>query len=202
MKYAIVGAGGHALEMTEVLLSLGEHPNAIDYFVEEAFLDSAFKFGAQSLGNLKKETDKYQVVIAIGDASSREQISNDLGSVKYPTIVHPSAVIGSSAAFGIGCQIAQFACFTSNVIVGDFCIVNTHAGVSHECVIGNFVNLSPRSALMGHVRIGNHVTIGPGAIVLAKVEVCDHVRILPGSVVNRCITAPGVYGGSPARKIG
>ena len=55
MKYAIVGAGGHALEMTEVLLSLGTHQKEIDYFVEESFFDSASKLNTQSLDELVKK---------------------------------------------------------------------------------------------------------------------------------------------------
>ena len=202
MKYAIVGAGGHALEMTEVLLSLGTHQKEIDYFVEESFFDSASKLNTQSLDELVKKTDDYQIIIAIGDTSSREQISIVLGSVTYPTIVHPSAVVGSSTTLGIGNQISQIACLTSNVLVGNFCIINVNAGAGHGSVIGNFVNLAPGAALMGNVRIGNHCSIGPGALILSGVEICDHVNILPGSVVNKSILASGTYGGSPARKIG
>ena len=142
-----------------------------------------------------------RVVIAIGDTPARERISKVLGSAKYPTIIHPSAVIGSSSTLGKGTQIAPLACLSSNVVVGDFSIIHLSAGAGHECVIGNFVNLSPLVALMGNVCIGNHCVIGPDAIVLSGVEVCDHVHIMPGSIVKKSIMVSGVYGGSPARKI-
>lgn len=202
MKYAIVGAGGHALEIKETLISLGTDNIDLDFFVEESFHEPPSLLNVQPLDNLKNKIDKYQIVIAIGDGSARERISQGLGQAMYPSVVHKSAVLGTSVRLGIGTYLAPFACLTAHVQVGKFCIINAYAGAGHGCIIGNFVQLSPHAALMGDVRLGHHVQIGPNAIVLSGVQICDYVKILPGSVVNKSIKDPGIYGGCPARKIG
>lgn len=49
--------------------------------------------------------------------------------------------------------------------------------------------------------LGDNVFIGAGAIIIGPVEICSNVIIGAMSLVNRSITEPGVYVGSPAKKI-
>ena len=48
---------------------------------------------------------------------------------------------------------------------------------------------------------GDNVVIGANTVVIGPVEICDNVIIGAMSLVNRNIAEPGVYVGSPARKV-
>lgn len=50
--------------------------------------------------------------------------------------------------------------------------------------------------------LGDNVVLGEACILLGPLEICDNVVIGSGSLVNRSITEPGIYVGSPARKVG
>lgn len=49
--------------------------------------------------------------------------------------------------------------------------------------------------------LGDNVVLGEAAILLGPLDICDNVIIGAGSLVNRSITEPGVYVGSPIRKV-
>ncbi len=54
----------------------------------------------------------------------------------------------------------------------------------------------------GCIEVGNNVFIGARSIILPNVKICDNVYIAAGSCVTKSIETPGIWGGTPARKIG
>lgn len=48
---------------------------------------------------------------------------------------------------------------------------------------------------------GDNVVIGANSVVIGPVRICDNVMVGAMSLVNRDIDEPGIYVGSPARKI-
>ncbi len=50
-------------------------------------------------------------------------------------------------------------------------------------------------------RLGDNVVIGTGVVLIGPLEVCDDVVIGAMSLVNKNILEPGVYVGTPAKKI-
>ena len=55
--------------------------------------------------------------------------------------------------------------------------------------------------MCGRCEIGDHVFLGAGSTVIDKRKIVDHVIIGAGSTVIKDILEPGIYVGSPARKI-
>lgn len=71
-----------------------------------------------------------------------------------------------------------------------------------------FVGRSPtdaeylrRHALRRVFVLGDNVVIGANSVVIGPVDICDNVTVGAMSLVNRSITEPGVYVGTPARKV-
>lgn len=50
-------------------------------------------------------------------------------------------------------------------------------------------------------RFGDNVVIGAGSVIIGPVDICDNVTIGAMSLVNKSITEPGVYVGTPARRV-
>lgn len=49
--------------------------------------------------------------------------------------------------------------------------------------------------------LGDNVVIGANSVIIGPVRICDNVTIGAMSLVNKDIVEPGVYVGSPARKV-
>ena len=49
---------------------------------------------------------------------------------------------------------------------------------------------------------GDNVVVGVNSVIVGPVDICDNVVIGSMSLVNRSITEPGLYVGTPVRRIG
>ncbi|MDN4164917.1 acyltransferase [Cytophagales bacterium LB-30] len=131
------------------------------------------------------------------------------------TVVQPVNLYGCE--IGDQCFIGPFVEIQRSVKIGARTKVQSHSficelvTIGSDCFIGHgvmFVNDTFQKggpargdkSLWKSTQIGNHVSIGSNATIL-PVSICDHVVIGAGAVVTKSIHEPGVYAGSPARKI-
>ena len=63
------------------------------------------------------------------------------------------------------------------------------------------MHVAPGAVLSGGVTVGDDCMIGAGATVIQDVVLCAGCLIGAGSTVVGEISVPGVYAGSPARRI-
>jgi sugar O-acyltransferase (sialic acid O-acetyltransferase NeuD family) len=201
-KLAIIGAGGHSREVTQVLRVLGYSLGDVKYYVDTPFLNRVPQKGLFDVSLLSASETGPEVIIAVGDSHLRERFSVQLGrDFSFKSLIHPLATIGDDVFLGLGAQVMQFCAITANVTIGRFPIINIHASIGHDCVVGDFFTASPRSNLTSSNIIGNHVFLGAGSIVLPGVSICDNVILGAGAIVISDITEPGTYVGMPACKI-
>ncbi|PLC51586.1 UDP-3-O-(3-hydroxymyristoyl)glucosamine N-acyltransferase [Pollutimonas subterranea] len=131
------------------------------------------------------------------------------------TLVNPVNLYGCT--LGDDVFVGPFVEIQSGVKIGNRSRIQSHAFVcelveiGEDCFVSHgakFVNdlfshggpARGNKALWMATRLGNRVSIGTNATVL-PVQICDDVVVGAGAVVTRDIVAPGVYAGSPARKI-
>lgn len=81
--------------------------------------------------------------------------------------------------------------FGPNVVVVDH---NHIYSDSSELICKQGFSIAP-------VKIGSDIWVGSNVTICEGVEICDHVVIGANSVVAKSILKPGVYVGSPVRKI-
>ncbi len=199
-KVVIIGAGGHAKVVADIIQKSGDH---IVGFLEANHKRSEFL----SLPILGEDTDfrKYKenyFIIAIGSAKAREAISERMQGVKWYTAIHPSAVISSiNTSIGEGSVIMPNAVINPNSIIGKHCIINSSALVEHDNSIGDFVHISVGAKCAGTVTVGNKTWIGAGATVSNDVKICEECMIGAGAVVVKSIEQKGTYVGVPAKKM-
>ena len=127
-----------------------------------------------------------------------------------------SILIGQAFTIGAKCNFrsAGEITFENHVGVASQVVVETnlHIGVgsiisSQVAFIGNDHSVTPGQSTKlppkkkADVKIGSNCWIGYGVIIIGPVNICSDVIIGAGSVVTRNIEEPGVYVGSPARKI-
>ena len=121
--------------------------------------------------------------------------------IPLATIVHPTALISSSAKIGSGTTILANVIININTKVGIGCIVNNGAIIEHDCMVGNYVNICPKFAMAGHSSIGYKSYLGIGSTVIDDIRIGNRVTVGAGAVVVSNISDNIVAIGVPAKKM-
>lgn len=194
----IIGASAHGRIAADTIRSMG---GTVRGFIDDAYEKGTVIDGIPVLGDDEdaKGFPDCGFIIAIGNREKRKQISA-LG-LDWTTIIHPSAVVSSSAKIGRGCFVMPLAVINADAVIGDFSIVKSGAVVEYDNRIGNFCNLAPNSVCGASCVIGDNTQISIGATVRNNINICADVTVGAGAVVVRDIKEPGAYVGIPAKKL-
>lgn len=187
----IIGAGGHASVIAEIIkirqllvlgvVALNEQP--IKGYEEFPCLgndDSIRNYDPASV----------RLIIAIGTTSVESNAQREALYQKYKmlgyqfaTLIHPAAVVASTALIQEGAQIMAGAIIQSNSSIGHNTIINTRASIDHDCQIGHSVHIAPGATLSGNVIVGDQAFIGVGATVIQGRKIGDNMMIRAGGLV-------------------
>ena len=205
-KVIIIGAGGHAKVIADIILKSGDRVlGFLDDNIETGtIIDN--QEGFEVLGKvdtvmeLQEENPELEFIIGIGNNNIRKNIAEEY-NLKYYTAIHPTANIGFGVVIKEGTTIMANACISPSTYIGKHCIINTASIVEHDNIIREYVHISPSATLAGTVVIGVKTHIGAGATIINNVNVTSNVIVGAGAVVVKDITESGTYVGVPAKKI-
>lgn len=201
----IIGNGGHASVLTEILLAKGEE---IIGFTALNLEDN--DFGLSYLGRdeniLNYQPSEIELVLGLGmiqPSPIREKIFNDFRSRNYrfKSIIHPSAIISPSVNLGQGIQIMAGAIIQTNTKIADNTIINTGAIIDHDCQIGSQVHIAPGTKLSGNVHIQKGTHIGVGVTIIQGIRIGENCLIGAGAVVINDIKSNVKAFGVPAKEV-
>lgn len=196
----VVGAGGHAREVADIVRAVGAF--RFVGFLADAEPAPSDPAAPDYLGPLDNLTDHAQhYALAIGDSQARARVAarlTELGGTPI-SAVHPSAHVGPAVTHDDGLIVFPGACLTTNVRLGRHCHVNVNSSISHDCRIGDFVTVSPGSVVCGAVEIGDRTYVGANACIIQNLTLGADVTVGAGAVVSSSLLAPGTYVGVPAR---
>jgi sugar O-acyltransferase (sialic acid O-acetyltransferase NeuD family) len=197
----VIGAGGHAKSIAEVAIAAGF---TIEAFISPSEGDSEF-MGIRVLRSLPEDIAVRTESIAIGIGANylREKVMLELqGSCqpsRFPALIHPSAIIASSAQIDMGTTIHQNAVVGPSSRIGKFCTVNTSATIDHDSVMEDFSSMGPGAHTGGGVTIGKRAHISIGAIAIHGIEIGSDSILGAGSCATESIPELTVSVGTPAR---
>jgi sugar O-acyltransferase (sialic acid O-acetyltransferase NeuD family) len=192
----VLGIGGHAKVIISVLQAMGCR-------VVEAYDDDPALWGAQVLGVpvvgplSSIGAARLPAVIGFGDNHLRRKIAASL-SLKWMTLVHPSAVVHDSVKLGAGTVVFAGAVIQPDCTLGAHVIVNTGASVDHDCVVGDFAHVSPGAHLAGGVQVGEGAFLGIGSAAIPLTRIGAWTTLGAGGVVVRDLPRDVIAIGVPA----
>jgi sugar O-acyltransferase (sialic acid O-acetyltransferase NeuD family) len=209
MRVLILGAGGHAQVVADILQRMQEvdtETTPIGYIDDDPTLADKRFLGLPVLGTIADlpTIPHDAVVVAIGDNATRQRLFEKLQNQgEWFTIArHPSAVIAPDVQIGPGSMICAGAVVNPGSVIGANVILNTGCTVDHHNHIGNHTHIAPGAHLGGEVAIGEGTLVGIGAIVTLLRTIGAWSVIGAGSVITRDIPARVTAVGSPARIVG
>lgn len=199
----VVGAGGHAKSIAEIAIAAGF---TIEAFISPDAEDSEF-MGVRVLNSLPENIAGRTESIAIGIGANylREKVWTELREScelsRFPALIHPTAVIASSAQIGPGASVHQNSVVGPSTRIGKFCTINTSATIDHDCELKDFASLGPGAHTGGNVTIGERAHISIGAIAIHGIEIGHDSILGAGSCATNSIPELTVYVGTPARAL-
>lgn len=202
----IIGSGGHARVVLDAIRA-GTGLNPVGFLDDHrpygAIIDDLPVLGATDrLQDVGRELSA-GAIVAIGANYTRrtivERIESARNSVEWLTVIHPSAVISTTANIGAGSIVMAGCVINPNVVLGNHVIVNTHSSIDHDSTMGDFSSTGPGVATGGNTRIGHGSYIGIGATLIHGTSVGIDSVIGAGAVVLDRIGDLSVAYGTPAR---
>lgn len=201
----IIGNGGHASVLTEILLAQGEKIIGFTALSEEENVFQLRYLGKDDivLQYSKNEIELVLGIGMIGPNSLRAKMYQHFTQFGYhfKSIIHPTAIIAPSVTLGKGVQMMAGTIAQTNVKIADNTIINTGAQLDHDCSIGQHVHIAPGTVLSGAVTIGEGTHIGTNVTVIQNITIGQNCLIGAGAVVVKNITDNKVVFGVPAKEV-
>jgi UDP-perosamine 4-acetyltransferase len=202
-KLIILGAGGHARSVMDILLQnndfeiIGCIDPSSSEVLDQPVIGNDNDLEALYLRGIKK------IFVAIGDNHLRDRLFKKVESIGFQPInvISRHAMISPRANLGKGICIMAGAVINVNTVIEDNTIINTHCSIDHDCDIGRSAHIAPGVALSGTVKIGTGVQVGTGASVIDGITIGDWAFIGGGAAVVSDIPEGVLAYGVPARII-
>lgn len=206
----LIGMGGHSLSVMDSIIKEGTYHIA-------GFIDCLDKKGTTCLSypwigedkDLQKLFDQgisyaFITIGYMGDSKIRSQLYKALKAIGYsiPTIIDPSAVIGTEVVLDEGIYVGKQAVINTKAQVGKLSIINTGAIIEHGCELKEEVHIAPGTVLCGDVRVGAHTFVGANSTVIQGISMGTYTKVGAGSVVCRNLGSNVLAYGNPCKVIG
>jgi len=173
VRVLIIGAGGHAQIVADILLQAlkeGSSYKPVGFLDDDATLLEKNFLNLPVLGKIAQlnQIDHDSVIIAIGDNRDRAYLFDSIlaENEKIINAIHPSALIASDVRFGQGVMICAGVVINTGTVIGDNVILNSGCTIDHHNQIGSHAHIAPGVHLGGNVTIGEGTLVGIGACVI------------------------------------
>lgn len=201
----LIGSGGHAKVVLEAVLArnpdrrvtiLDDDPEAANRYILGLKVSGSREW-------LSSNAAGVPTALAIGDNKARLALLDWLAAEgrEVETIIHPSAIVGSTVEIGDGAFLAAGSIATAEAKIGRATILNTGCSVDHDCVIGEGAHIGPGVHLCGNVEVGARSLVGVGSAVRPGIRIGSDVVVGAGSTVVADIPNGATYAGCPARML-
>ena len=205
MKILIIGAGGHARVIGDIIRLQGH--SVVGYLDDEPSLIGQQIHGASVLGRI----DTYQsytydkMVLGIGSNQIRFALQTgrlkDILDDQWHKAIHPTAIIGDFTLIGVGTVIMAGVVINPGTEIHQHTIINTGAIVDHDCIISDYAHIAPGVNLAGGVKVGIGALVGVGASVIPYQSIGSWSIIGAGAVIIADLPSNVTTVGVPAKII-
>lgn len=200
-KLILLGSGGHASVLADILLSQGRNICGVVSPSQEGVksIFSGVPFLSKDEDVFQFDPSEVKLVNGIGQlpGSNLRKSVNEFFLGKgycFESVVSEHALISEHAHLSDGVQILRGVIVQSGAVIGSNSIINTRTTVEHDSSIGEYCHIAPGVTLCGDIEVGNDVFIGAGATLIQGIKVAERTTIGAGATIKRdCMKVGAVY---------
>lgn len=138
----IVGSGQYGQLIKEIAI--------LNNFQKIDFLDDSGKEAIGKIEDLEKLQGRYtNTICSIGNCKLRKEISSRI--INNINIIHPSAIVSTSAKLGCGCVVEAGSIISANTIIEDGCFICAGAVINHNSIIRKYSQIDCNAVIKGEV---------------------------------------------------
>lgn len=207
---AIFGVGGFGREVLTLIQDINKvEPtwNVVGSF-DDGYDIGYETHGLKNLGGVKELNEwktPLAVTIAIGTPRIKRAILNNINNplIEYPTLIHPSVIIGDKdyVKIGKGCIICAYSVITCDVEIDDFVILNLACTLGHDTIVRKHCAFMPTCNISGECVIEEGVYCGTGVKIINQTSIGAETIVGAGAVVVKPLPAKCTAVGAPAKPI-
>lgn len=208
MRVLIVGAGGHAQVVADILLAAAENgaeQAPIGYLDDNPDLTGRSLLGLPVWGPLTElqRIAHDQLILAIGDNAVRRRLYRQLAAQgeHFAIARHPASIVAREVVIGPGAVLCAGVVVNPGSSIGANAILNTGCTLDHHNRVGDHVHVAPGAHTGGEVEIGEGALVGLGATILPRCRVGNWSRVGAGAVVHRSVADGETVIGVPAQRL-
>jgi acetyltransferase-like isoleucine patch superfamily enzyme len=192
---ALIGFANSTLTQEALHYMALEHTEDIIIITPDDFLSLA-------------DRSQYQYGVAFTlDTAKRAEIINiveseNLDCIKY---MHDTVVCYNKdieSVIGRGSFVAPYSTILLNAKIGNHCIVEAYCLIAHYSELKDNVIIHAGSMIAGKTTVGSNTVFQFKASALPGLTICEDVEVGATSTVTKNILEPGIYLGTPARRVG
>jgi len=204
----IIGAGGHAAVLVDILKQLNQEIIAL--VSPEKKLSHTVFDGILHLQNdddvLQYNPEKVTLINGIGSIPSDSKNAPlrtklyqhfKVHGYQFSNVISPYAIISPYATIAEGVQVMANSVIQTGASIGENSIINTAAVIEHNCEIGSHNHIAPGVILSGNVRTEELVHIGTGANVIQGIKIEKNTVVGAGAVISKNVPSDSIV--YPAR---
>lgn len=208
-KLIIVGAGGFG---REVHAWATQHPGNGTLWEIAGFLDDRDANGTSGpplpagilgpvAGHVVASDALY--LCGLGSPEHKRRVLPEMveKGAEFLTLIHPTCVIGRAVSLGTGVVLCPQVVLTSDIVIGDFVMFNTHATAGHDVRVGACSTISSFCDLTGGVVLGEDVFLASRVSIVPGKKVGNGAYVGAGSVVLQNVREGQRVFGMPARPL-
>lgn len=205
---ALVGAGGHAREVLDVVDAVNadgrRRIEVVGVVAAEppgpgsplATYDLPYLGGDEVWDDLPASVG---YLLGIGSPQLRARLDAALRARPAPVLVHPLSTLGRAVEIGAGSVLFPFVSITNHVRLGRHVHVNRNATVGHDATLGDHVLVGPGAVVSGAVAVGDRAMLGAACSVRQGLTVGADAVVGMGAAVVADVPAAATVVGVPAR---
>ncbi|NLN99054.1 MAG: acetyltransferase [Bacteroidales bacterium] len=207
---AIFGAGGFGREILTLIQDVNRVSpvwNVVGFF-DDGYPKGEIINGFETLGtceDLNAWEKPLAITLAIGTPHIKKNILSRITNprVSFPTLIHPSVLIGDRdfVEIGKGCIICAANIITTNIEIGNFVILNLACTTGHDTVIKDYAAFMPTCNISGEVVIEEGVYCGTGVKIINRTSIGANTIVGAGAVVAKPLPPNCTAVGVPAKPI-
>ena len=187
-KIVIIGSGGHANSVLDVIVSSGKYK--FSGFIDKNIKNKKVIGSDKDLEKIFKKI-KY-AAIGVGQIKSsntRKNLYKKLKKIGYklPVIISPNSYVSKSASVGEGTIVMHGVIINGNTKIGENNIINSKALLEHDVVVGDNCHISTNSTINGHTKIGDDTFIGSNATIINNIKIAKSNFVKAGSLIKKSL---------------